>query len=104
MNGSHKNNNCFSKDYFIMIPLFYLIMEDKTNEYKSRREGNLLHQLKKWWKRSSSRKTRTVYEVDDEDDKGEYASKIDPQLGDASTNPTQRIKRIGVQMTSVFGA
>lgn len=90
-----------------MIPLFYLEMDEggQTSEVKNREmaKTSLLGRVASWL--SGQQNTS----LDDTTRKGRSFDKFDidtkeEHISDTSWDPqTQRIKDIGVQMTSIFG-
>ena len=87
-----------------MIPLFYLELEDDTDDHTNRNKSSVFDRSKAWWtgkKKSStslddSTKSRFRRQFDAEVDEDYYSN--------VGWDPTQKhIKKIGVQMISVFG-
>ena len=93
------------EDYFVMIPLFDLELEDGKDEQTDRNKSGVFRHFKPWW--NGKKKTSTCF--DDDSGKSRLRRDFDTEVeedyfSDVGWDPTQkRIKKIGVQMTSVFG-
>mmetsp|Transcript_42810 Transcript_42810/g.103329 ORF Transcript_42810/g.103329 Transcript_42810/m.103329 type:complete len:523 (+) Transcript_42810:202-1770(+) len=94
----------YSDHYFVMIPLFYLELEDGTDEQTNRTKSGIFGRFKSWW--NGKKKSSTSFE--DDSGKSRFRRDFDTEVeedyfSDVGWDPTQkRIKKIGVQMTSVF--
>mmetsp|Transcript_42815 Transcript_42815/g.103353 ORF Transcript_42815/g.103353 Transcript_42815/m.103353 type:complete len:267 (+) Transcript_42815:1426-2226(+) len=87
-----------------MIPLFYLELEDGTDEQTNRTKSGIFGRFTAWW--NGKKNSSTSFE--DDSGKSRFRRDFDTEVeedyfSDVGWDPTQkRIKKIGVQMTSVF--